>query len=213
MLTIHLIRHAESHHNLHAPDIVCGRSPHVPLSPRGELQARSLRRYFEKLPAFHARFTSPTVRTRQTMRYATDDLANFQNAPTLLDDRLHELDQGDWVGQSRKILYTPAILKQIHADRLHFTAPNGESVFSCAGRMFHWLEEQRTAFRANPRPTHIAAFSHCVAIKSLLWKILNFNIAEHYPMPLDNASVTLLTTTGEAWQVPHQNRNAQSLSA
>ena len=110
-IRVALIRHAESVANtqLH---VIGGRSNHSPLTAAGEQQAVELG---EKLKAVgyspDVIYSSPAVRTLETARIALA-VTGYPKV-VQVDDRLQELEQGEWTGRLRADTYTPRMSARI----------------------------------------------------------------------------------------------------
>lgn len=97
MLTIYLLRHAETDYNAHA-QFTGGRSNHIPLSTKGEKQALAVGKLLrDSNIQFEQVFCSIANRTRQTLDLILSQ-ANKTNNPIIYSEELQELSQGDWEG-------------------------------------------------------------------------------------------------------------------
>lgn len=192
MLTqVLLIRHGETDWN--AQGRWQGNAP-VPLNEIGLAQARALASYLATHePRIDVLYSSPLLRARQSAQAIAEALA----LPVRIDERLREVDLGDWQGLNTAEVeawdrkrYTAYI-----ADRYNVPIPNGESrrqlqVRACAAF------DDITA--RHPGAT-IAIVSHGgtlgVLIESLLGRI------ERPALP--NTSITVLeqTAPGAEWSL------------
>lgn len=138
---IYLARHAETVFNRGAR--LQGQHGHSPLTTTGIGQAQAMaaavRAHFGARPDIHF-WCSTAGRTQQTAAILCDAL-ELDYFDIRLDDRLQEIDVGDWTG----ITYQQ--LKDRHGDVLHpelrmFTVrpPNGEWYDDIARRMQSWLD-------------------------------------------------------------------------
>jgi broad specificity phosphatase PhoE len=190
---IHLIRHAESEINLQEEGIIGGRSNWSELThPQGILQSRSLgRRLQEEHLKVLQYYSSPAIRTQQTARYSNE----HKPIRPLLDQKLIELDQGDFEGASRtKIYQRPDVRKSLELDNWNFIPGDqrrGESQAMVAKRMMLWLEEATLTHQGGD----LIAYTHGVAIKTLLAKLGLLNQKLAYQQPLMNTSITTLEKT------------------
>src|SRR3989338_7090495 len=144
MLDLYLFRHAESQSNINQ-HLIGGRSNHTPLSPLGGLQALWLgERLRNEEVIFDQVYSSTAIRTRQTANIVCEKIG-YPLEHILYSEKLLELDQGDWQGQHRDIIYTPETVAKINKDNWNFTPPNGESQRDVEERMYSWVEENLLA--------------------------------------------------------------------
>jgi alpha-ribazole phosphatase len=132
-MELYLIRHPKADV---PPDVCYGQSDvglAVPAHPVAERLRPLLPEHFE----LHS---SPLFRARA--------LAEAIGRP-LLDDRLMEMDFGDWEGQTFDAI-GPAIDDWVR-DPAGFAAPNGESVAEMAERAHDWLDELLDSAPALPQ--------------------------------------------------------------
>lgn len=185
-----LVRHAESVANtqLH---FISGRSNHSPLTTVGEQQASALG---EALKAVgyspDVVYSSPAVRTAETARLA---LLALNHANTInIDDRLQELEQGEWTGRLRDETYTPEMSAHIATLGVEFAAPGGESMRDVGERMLDWI---RAAGCTESRD--VLAFTHGVAIRCLAGLVEEWPHEQIWQAHLENTSVTVFEVTDQ----------------
>ena len=87
-------------------------------------------------------FTSPARRAR--------DLATRLGTPLIVDDRLQELDFGDWEGRRWQDLGREAI-DAWHRGLPDSAPPNGETLTAMAERCASWLQEPSAQRKPGPR--------------------------------------------------------------
>ncbi|RMG65423.1 MAG: histidine phosphatase family protein [Bacteroidetes bacterium] len=201
MLTVYLIRHAESVGNLNN-HLIGGQSNHFPLTPRGVAQARRLgQRLHREGYQFDQFYASPAVRAQDTARLVAEAIG-FDPAHFRTDPRLLEQSQGEWEGQVRAEIYTPARRAEIAANPLHFVAPGGESQQQVADRMEAWL---RDVTAAAPEGQQIAALSHGFAIKCLIARLFAIDPAQTRYLVTHNTSLTVVQGTEGVWLLDRLN--------
>jgi probable phosphoglycerate mutase len=203
MVTIYLIRHAESlgNVNLH---LIGGQSNHYPLTDRGYEQARLLgQRLWRERYTFDRVYASTAIRAMETARVACGYLDIPQTDLTLTPDIL-ELSQGEWEGLVRKDIYTPEVLAAMRAESLTFRAPGGESQADVAMRMMRWLRQALDEIPAEG-PYAIAAFSHGFAIRSLVRHILDADPSMAWRMVTHNTSLTVLEYRRDQYLLERMN--------
>ncbi|MDY0297189.1 MAG: histidine phosphatase family protein [Acidobacteriota bacterium] len=174
-----LIRHGETRSNREG--IFRGRLD-IPLSVRGEEQARALRNA-DAVSTIVAVTSSPLVRAQATARIAFPDL------PLHVDERLNNLDLGEWSGKRKQDVKRDfpdewrLWVQDPHAIRF----PGGESLREVHERARLFLDW----FRRSDR-TPMAAITHRSVIKCLLGTAMGMARNYFWKFHLDNASITRL---------------------
>lgn len=201
MLDVYLIRHAESKSNLDH-HLIGGRSNETPLSPLGGFQALWLgERLRNENIKFDQIYSSTAVRTQQTAKIVCDRIS-YPLENIISSEKLLELDQGEWQGQSRDKIYTSETLAKINKDNWNFTPPHGESQRNVEERMYSWVEENLlTQYQTGKTNLTTAIFTHGLAIKCLLRGILGSNPAMTYKIVLDNTSITKVSYSNTGWHL------------
>ncbi len=158
MTTIYLIRHCETGGNLSGR--FQGRSD-TDISETGRDQLERLGRRFQDVP-LDAVYSSPLLRARRTAKA----VQGIKAIPLYIDDRLIEIDGGDWEGrpwdefpgkyprESRDWVETPG----------RFVAPHGEAMADVYARVSQALQE---IAEAHPDGC-VAVVSHGCAVRNAL---------------------------------------------
>lgn len=197
MIEVYLIRHAESTRNL-TPHLIGGRSNAYPLSKRGEVQAELLRyRFAAEEILFDEVYSSTAIRAKQTALIACKDMG-FSLDTIIFSDDLLELNQGEWEGKERKDVHTPRQLAIMNADYLNFQPPDGESQRDVEERMFKFLERYIIPCGLK-QEKRFGVFSHGMAIRCLLRRIMGFSPSLTYRMMTENTSITQLRYDERGW--------------
>lgn len=188
-----LVRHGESVANTRL-EVISGRSNHSPLSQRGREQAAALG---AQLAACGYRpdavYASPAVRAADTARLALESMG--PGLPIHLDDRLQELDQGQWTGQPREQTYTKEQKAEIDRLGVYFAPPGGESMRDVGLRMNDWLQSVSSGNEA----AQILAFTHGVAIRCLAGLIEDWPEERIWQTATGNTTLSgFLVTNGQA---------------
>ncbi len=118
--------------------IYCGRSD-IPLSPRGEAEARALTEKAESY-SFGALFSSPLLRAKETARAVVGE----RDLPIFFDDRLKERDFGVFEGRS---VEAPEGKRYRYSLALRY--PGGESNLQVAARVYAFLDEIKKKYTEN----------------------------------------------------------------
>lgn len=204
-ITLYLIRHAESEMN-QKPDLIAGRSPHSPLSEKGQAQSMNLgKRLHQEGVTFSNIYSSPLIRTKMTAEIALKEMGLSKDL--IIDvPELMEFTQGAWEGRSRKEIYTPEVLQYINTKGSLFTPPNGESQLMVEHRVSGWFIKE---ILHNPKymdkKSTVAIFSHGLTIKCFLHFVMHFDDRLIYRIRLDNAGFCKLRFTRDGWFIDSVN--------
>ncbi|HSV66174.1 MAG TPA: bifunctional RNase H/acid phosphatase [Mycobacteriales bacterium] len=157
----------------------------VPLTERGETQARAAAKRLAAFPDVAAVATSPLARARDTARL----VAEQAGAPLVIDDGLVEADFGDWEGltfaeaQDRWPVELGAWLGSVDA-----APPGGESFAAVARR----VRRSRDRLIAGYPGRTVALVSHVTPIKMLLRLGLDAGPSVLYRLHLDVAGLSIV---------------------
>lgn len=172
-----IVRHAESEANLQG--VLAGRIDPTPLTRKGKSAARALRPTLEAFDA-QAVFASPMLRCRQTAQWA-----GYEDF--ILDDRLLEMDYGDWSGRKLKTLSRRKEWKSIQQSPETFEFPGGES-FKCASeRIKNFIDSMReTSFE------RVALFTHGDIARIMINQMMGRDLNEFQRIMIEPGSHSLL---------------------
>jgi broad specificity phosphatase PhoE len=205
-VVVDLIRHAESGMNVDMANaqipFIGGRQNEVDLSELGETQALSLGHYAVLNDIEPTDFySSPAVRTRHTHELSSSAMGLVIGAK--VDDRLQELDQGEWTNQPRTLYDDPDIQREM--DRLgnDFAPPGGESMNAVYERTAAFIGSLITPMPAEGS-RHVWVHTHGVVIKTYVGKLLGWTYEQTYKTLIDNASLTRIVYDGH-WRVEFIN--------
>ena len=134
----------------------------IPLSPEGRSQSVLLAAYVANFPAIDALVSSPLERAVETARIA------LPGHEVLFDERLRELDFGDFEGRTREELERDARWHAWLEDPFMMRAPGGEAYAQLRDRVIAWLVEARARFEGG----HVVAVTHSGTIQMLLASLL-----------------------------------------
>lgn len=203
MLTIYILRHAETDYNAHA-QFIGGRSNHILLSTKGEQQALEIGKVLKDSDIqFDKVLCSIANRTRQTLDLILSQ-TNITNNPIIYSEELQELSQGDWEGKLRSEIYTPEQLAEINSNQWLFTPPNGESQKEVEGRMLDFISSE---ILEKYTKGDFLIVGHGIAFKCLLRGILGISSQMAYKLSIDNTSLTKLSYDKEkGWYLNYLNK-------
>ncbi len=212
MCTIDLIRHVESDLNadradLTKPQVIGGRQNEADITDHGVRQAESLGYYALQHDIRPTHFySSPAKRARLTHTISTT-IMGYSVEP-IIDDRLQELDQGEWTNQPRTLYDDPIVKAQMEAEGSDFAPPGGESMNQVGDRMWNFLAS--AALQANVGD-HYWVSGHGVAIKTVLARLLGWTHEQTWRCQIDNASLTrLLVYDDYSFEVAFINQDTSS---
>lgn len=137
------------------------------------------RRLRSLLPAGTPIVASPLQRARR--------LAEVLHPRASYDDRLMEIDFGEWEGRRWNEI-DRHLLDAWAADMLHFVPPGGESAAMLQARVIDCFSDCVAELRA----TSVALVSHAGAIRAALGHWLQLPVDEWSQLALDFGSVTLI---------------------
>ena len=200
-----IFRHGESEWNagnIKGPHVIGGRSNETPLSEIGEEQSKSLGRYLlrENLIPDQV-YSSPAVRALSTCQLTLAELG--LDIEIKVDDALQELDQGEWVGQTREEVYTEAVLTDMSQLDKDFRPPGGESIREVGIRKYNWAE---TKFADIAIPQRVFVFGHGMATRSLAAHLHGWSREKTVSGITDNTSMSLFKRNGSEWGLVYLGR-------
>jgi probable phosphoglycerate mutase len=170
------VRHGETTPNREG--LLLGRAD-PPLTDRGRAQAKNLARVLADRGATRV-LTSPLRRARDT----ASPIASECGAAVSVDERLIEIDYGEWEGQPFAT-FDADVVARWHRDP-DLAPPGGESLTAVAGRVARfceeWLHEKSEGL--------VVAVSHVSPIKAAVTWTLGVSPELAWRMRLDVASLT-----------------------
>lgn len=203
MLTLYLLRHAETDYNAHA-QFIGGRSNHIPLSTKGRKQALEVGKLLKDSNIqFDKVFCSIANRTRETFDIISSQAKIIDNAIVYAEE-LQELSQGDWEGKLRSEIYTPKQLEEINSNQWLFKAPGGESQKEVEERLLNFISSK---ILEKYTDGNFLIVGHGIAFKCLLRGILGISSQMAYKLSIDNTSLTKLSyDQDKGWHLNYLNK-------
>jgi broad specificity phosphatase PhoE len=176
-----------------------GRLPGVSLNEDGHLQARELAQRLARAD-IDCIYSSPQQRARETVA----PLAEAAGLPVELAGEFDEIDFGEWTGRSFAQLDAQDAQGWQHwiHRRSSATPPGGEPFDQVAKRAMRGAERLH---RAHPFKTVLVA-SHGDVIKAAIASCLGLSLDNLERLDIEPASVSVLVTAGENWQVKRVNQ-------
>lgn len=203
-----LVRHGQCEMNLSVAERVGGRSNSSPLTQLGKDQAHQLGVWLrEQGVTFDAVFASVAVRARETAKIMVKSMEQETKVPIRLDDRLVELEQGEWSDKLRKECYSGETLEEIAKDPRNFKAPGGESKQELETRILEAIHEATDPTKGRH---NIAIVGHGVAFKAFIRWLNDAPWATSHTVALDNTGLIRATRIGthntpDAWMLGQVN--------
>ena len=209
VLNLYLFRHGETEENAKREN-VGGQSNHLPLSERGEKQAKALgERLKKERIVFDEVYCSTAVRAKTTAKIVSE-IMDFPAEKIITTSELLEMSQGDWEGKPYKEVQTPEVLKEMKRIHWEFKAPNGESQKDLEKRKYDWVWKNLIANKREDLT--VGMFGHGMAIKCFLRGVMKSDPSMTYKIVIDNCSITRISHTKEGqhegWSIVKVNDNA-----
>ena len=189
MATVVLLRHARSTAN--GSGVLAGRTPGVELDPSGRTQAGALVDRLAAVPLAGI-VCSPLTRCRQTVA----PLAAARGLEPVTDDRLSEVDYGEWTGRELKTLGKEPLWTVVQQHPSAAVFPAGEGLAGVQARAVAAVR----AHDARVTAAHGAAAvwllcSHGDVIKAILADALGQHLDSFQRIVVDPASVSVVRYT------------------
>ena len=143
-MTVILLRHGRSTSN--TAGVLAGRSEGVDLDDKGREQAAGLIDRIGELP-IRAVVCSPMLRCRRTV----EPLAEALCLEPLIDDRLAEVDYGDWTGRKIGDLAKEPLWRVVQAHPSAAVFPGGEGLAQVQARAVAAVREHDRRLAAGTR--------------------------------------------------------------
>ncbi|WP_306361861.1 histidine phosphatase family protein [Nocardia sp. CC227C] len=209
-MTVILLRHGVSTSN--AAHTLAGRGAGVDLTDRGREQAQALVQRLGSLPVEHI-VCSPLLRCQRTVAPLADKLG-IEPEP---DERLLEVDYGDWTGRPLGELLSEPLWKvvQRHASAAAF--PGGEGLAQVQFRAVSALREHDAALaRKHGGDALWVACTHGDVIKSVLADAYGMHLDLFQRIVVEPASISVVRYTPTApyvWRVNDTGTDLSTLAA
>lgn len=205
-MTVVLLRHGRSTANTAAT--LAGRTPGVGLDDKGREQARGV---VDRLAGVHieAIVRSPLLRCEQTV----EPLAADRDLVVSVEDRIVEVDYGEWTGRELKSLVEEPLwtVVQQHASAAVF--PGGEGLANVQARAVAAIREHDARLaEAHGRDVVWLACSHGDVIKSVLADALGSHLDGFQRIVAEPASISVVRYTNTRPFVLRMNDTGGDLS-
>ncbi|MBH0779514.1 histidine phosphatase family protein [Nocardia bovistercoris] len=206
-MTVILLRHGVSTSN--TARTLAGRSVGVDLTERGAEQARAVADRLAALPIEYV-VHSPLLRCQRTIA----PLADALGVEPIYDDRLIEVDYGEWTGRPIAELLTEPLWKVVQRHASGATFPGGEGLAQVQARAVAAIREHERAFaEKHGRDVLWVACTHGDVIKSVLADAFGIHLDGFQRIVVEPASLSVVRYTPTAPFVWRLNDTGTDLSA
>ncbi|MGL4305313.1 MAG: histidine phosphatase family protein [Mycobacteriaceae bacterium] len=205
-MTVLLIRHGRSTAN--TSHSLAGRTEGIELDALGMQQAENLVHRLSGLP-LKAIIRSPLLRCAQTVK----PLAEAHNVEPIVEDKLLEVDYGQWTGRKLSELVAEPLwsVVQNHPSAAQF--PEGESLQYVQARSVQAIREHDRRLRAeNGHDTLWVACTHGDIIKSVLADALGLHLDSFQRIIVDPGSISVVRYTKIRPFVLHMNHTGNEFT-
>ncbi|WP_405182063.1 MSMEG_4193 family putative phosphomutase [Nocardia sp. NBC_01377] len=206
-MTVILLRHGVSTSN--TARTLAGRSAGVELTERGSEQARAVAERLAGLPIEYI-VHSPLLRCQRTV----GPLAEKFGLEPEYDDRIIEVDYGDWTGKPIAGLLTEPLWKVVQQHASGAVFPNGEGLAQVQSRAVAAIRERERAYaEKHGRDVLWVACTHGDVIKSVLADAFGIHLDGFQRIVVEPASISVIRYTPTAPYVWRLNDTGSDLSA
>ncbi|MGH3831177.1 MAG: histidine phosphatase family protein [Pseudonocardiaceae bacterium] len=189
MGTVILLRHGRSTAN--TAGVLAGCTPGVGLDEDGQAQARAVVQRLARLP-LAAVVSSPLRRCRDTVA----PLARARALEVSVDERLVEVDYGEWTGRELRTLGKEPLWKVVQAHPCAAVFPGGEGLAAMAARAVAAVREWDATLAAEHGPQALwLACTHGDVIKAVLADALGVHLDGFQRIVAHPGSVSVVTYT------------------
>jgi probable phosphomutase (TIGR03848 family) len=206
-MTVILLRHGRSTSN--TAGILAGRSEGVDLDDKGREQAAGLIDRIGDMP-IRAVVTSPLLRCRRTV----EPLAESLCLEPLIDERIAEVDYGEWTGRKIGDLANEALWRVVQAHPSAAVFPGGEGLAQVQARAVAAVREhdRRLADEHGGDALWVAC-THGDVIKAVIADAYGMHLDGFQRVTADPGSVSVVRYTPLRPFVLHVNHTGARLSA
>lgn len=206
-MTVILLRHGRSTSN--TAHTLAGRSEGVELDEKGAAQAAALVERLDGL-SIKALVRSPLLRCRMTL----EPLAAALGLEPIIDERLAEVDYGQWTGRKIGELVKEPLWKVVQAQPSAAVFPDGEGLAAVQARAVAAVREHdRRLADEHGADVLWVACTHGDVIKSVVADALGTHLDSFQRIVADPASMSVIRYTELRPFVLHLNHTGAQLAA
>ncbi|WP_292975897.1 histidine phosphatase family protein [Mycobacterium sp.] len=206
-MTVILLRHGRSTSN--TAHVLAGRSEGVELDDKGRQQAAEVVDRLAELP-IRAIVTSPLLRCRQTI----EPLATALGLEANVEDRLAEVDYGEWTGRKLGELVNEPLWAVVQAHPSAAVFPGGEGLADVQTRAVAAIREHDARLAEEHKGDALwLACTHGDVIKAVVADALGLHMDGFQRVSADPASVSVIRYTRLRPFVLHSNHTGARLTS
>jgi probable phosphomutase (TIGR03848 family) len=206
-MTVILLRHGRSVSN--TAHTLAGRSEGVELDEKGFAQAAALAERLDGLP-IKALIRSPLLRCRLTL----EPLAAALGLEPLIDERLSEVDYGQWTGRQLGELVKEPLWTVVQQQPSAAVFPDGEGLAQVQARAVAAVREHdRRLAEEHGGDALWVACTHGDVIKSVVADALGTHLDSFQRITADPASMSVVRYTSVRPFVVHVNHTGAELAS
>jgi len=206
-MTVILLRHGRSTSN--TAHVLAGRSEGVDLDDKGRQQAAELVDRTAELP-IRAVVSSPLLRCRRTI----EPLAEALGLEPVLDDRLSEVDYGEWTGRKLGDLLKEPLWAVVQAHPSAAVFPGGEGLAQVQARAVAAVRDHDTRLAEQHGGDALwLACTHGDVIKAVVADALGIHLDGFQRVSADPASMSVIRYTRLRPFVLHVNHTGPRLTS
>ena len=206
-MTVILLRHGRSVSN--TAHTLAGRSEGVELDEKGITQAGALAQRLDGLP-IKALIRSPLLRCRLTL----EPLAAALGLDPLIDERLSEVDYGQWTGRQLGELVKEPLWTVVQQQPSAAVFPDGEGLAQVQARAVAAVREHdRRLAEEHGGDALWVACTHGDVIKSVVADALGTHLDSFQRITADPASMSVIRYTSVRPFVVHVNHTGAELAS
>ncbi|MCW2651473.1 MAG: Phosphoglycerate mutase [Mycobacterium sp.] len=206
-MTVILLRHGRSTSN--TAHVLAGRATGIDLDDKGREQADGLVARIGSLP-IRALVTSPLLRCRRTL----EPLAAALGLEPIVDERLSEVDYGQWTGRKIGELVKEPLWAVVQAQPSAAVFPEGEGLADVQARAVATVRERdRRLAEEHGGQVLWLACTHGDVIKAVVADALGTHLDSFQRITADPASMSVISYTPLRPFVVHINHTGAQLAA
>lgn len=206
-MTVILLRHGRSTSN--TAHTLAGRTEGVELDDKGRAQAEAVVERVGGLP-IKALVRSPLLRCRMTL----EPLSAALGLEPVVDDRLAEVDYGQWTGRALKELVTEPLWSVVQHQPSAAVFPDGEGLAAVQTRAVAAVREHdRRLAEEHGSDVLWVACTHGDVIKSVIADALGTHLDSFQRIVADPASMSVIRYTQIRPFVIHVNHTGGELAS
>jgi probable phosphomutase (TIGR03848 family) len=206
-MTVILLRHGRSTSNV--AHTLAGRSEGIDLDDKGREQAQTIVERIGSLPV-KAIVRSPLLRCENTVA----PLAAALDLDVLVDERLSEVDYGEWTGRKIGELFKEPLWAVVQQHPSAAVFPGGEGLAQVQGRAVEAIRaHDRRLAEENDGDVLWVACTHGDVIKSVVADALGTHLDSFQRITADPASMSVIRYTSVRPFVMHVNHTGAALTA